>query len=85
MTTVASELIAFGSYGLADTTATGSATSWHPTQTFYHADFNVLRAELAELTPSNDKLLRFAQKHPPDMSWWAEAGNAFESEEDIET
>ncbi len=85
MTTVVSELITFGSSGRAETTTTGHATSWHPTQTVYLADFNALRAELAELTPSNDELLRFAQRHPPDMSWWTEAGSAFESEEDIET
>ncbi len=58
--------------------------SWHPEQLFFLADFNSLRAELQQLTPANDELLRFAERHPPDMSWWTDTTNPFEVEQDAE-
>ena len=79
-----STLTTYRSTDQPETRTAGDAVSWHPEQTFFLVDFNSLRAELQQLTPGNDELLRFAEKHPPDMSWWTDTTNPFEVEEDAE-
>ena len=56
--------------------------SWHPAHPSHRVDFNTLRGELRQLTPTNAELLRFAERHPPGMSWWTDTTNPFEVEDD---
>ncbi len=78
------DLVRIGEAPSRRATTCSSEASWGPLTVTLFTVFQPVQETVAELTPTNDQLTRFAAEHQPPASWWDERTDPFTSQTDRE-